>query len=584
MPSERLSLQRMLPRWRAILLLAVILVGLVVVLARDAELQWRQAHELRVQGRMRYLQSRPLPAARGVIYGSNGDALAVNVPAVTIWTDPRIFNAHRKDWNKVAQALNLSPDELTARVRSGGSGFAYILRQVQPQLGRTLEALHVPGIYVQKTSRTYYPLGAVTTPLLGLVHLDHQGAAGLEMGYNSWLSGKAGREKVLVDGQGEVLHLLGARQAPVPGHDLRLTINPQIQYWAYMTLLAAQQHFGATEGSAVVMNVHTGQILAMASVPSCNPNARGSCGDPADYVNNAVHQAFEPGSVMKPFMVAAALETGSIQPDQRFNVSHCLPVGGFCIRDDVVHHELNVAHILKYSSDIGAAKIALRTPAQAIYDMYRAAGYGKEPDLGFAGGTSGVLPPPQTWDKARHATIALGYGVSVTTLQLAEGYAAIANGGYHVAPTLIAGQPAQRVRIMPAPIAAHLRHWLEGVCAANGTGILAAIPGYAVAGKTGTANLANGKDGFLKNKTNATFVGFAPGFAPKLVMAVTLRGSSRYWNFGGVESAPVFRVAMRHALEELNIAPRWCGGKACASKENHITATQAEIWAEGGGN
>ncbi|MHB8201702.1 MAG: peptidoglycan D,D-transpeptidase FtsI family protein [Acidithiobacillus sp.] len=584
MPSERLSLQRILPRWRAILLLAVILLGLAVVLARDTELQWQQAHDLRVQGRMRYLQSRPLPAARGVIYGSNGDALAVNVPAVTIWTDPRIFNAHRKDWNKVAQALNLSPGELAARVRSGGSGFAYILRQVQPQLGRTLDALHVPGIYVQKTSRTYYPLGAVTTPLLGLVHLDHQGAAGLEMGYNSWLAGKAGREKVLVDGQGEVLHLLGARQAPVPGHDLHLTINPQIQYWAYMTLLAAQQHFGATEGSAVVMNVQTGQILAMASVPSCNPNARGSCGDPADYVNNAVHQAFEPGSVMKPFMVAAALETGSIQPDQRFNVSHCLPVGGFCIRDDVVHHELNVAHILKYSSDIGAAKIALRTPAQAIYDMYRAAGYGKEPDLGFAGGTGGVLPPPQTWDKARHATIALGYGVSVTTLQLAEGYAAIANGGYHVAPTLIAGQPTQRVRIMPAAIAAHLRHWLEGVCAANGTGILAAIPGYAVAGKTGTANLANGKDGFMKNKTNATFVGFAPGFAPKLVMAVTLRGSTRYWNFGGVESAPVFRVTMRHALEELNIAPRWCGGKACASKENHITATQAEIWAEGGGN
>ncbi|MHB1268698.1 MAG: peptidoglycan D,D-transpeptidase FtsI family protein [Acidithiobacillus ferriphilus] len=584
MPPERLSLQRILPRWRAILLLVTIFLGLVVVLARDAELQWWRTRDLRAQGRMRYLQTRPLPADRGVIYGSNGDALAVNVPAVTIWTDPRVFDKHRKDWGKVAQALDISPEALAARVQSGGSGFAYILRQVQPQLGTALDALHVPGIYVQKTSRTYYPLGAVTTPLLGLVHLDHQGAAGLEMGYNQWLSGKAGREKVLVDGQGEVLHVLGARQTPAPGHDLHLTINPQIQYWAYMTLLAAQKHFGATEGSAVVMDVQTGQILAMASVPSCNPNARGSCSDPSDYVNNAVHQAFEPGSVMKPFMVAAALETGSIQPDQNFNVSHCLPVGGFCIRDDVVHHKLNVAHILKYSSDIGAAKIALRTPAQAIYDMYRAAGYGTEPNLGFAGGTGGVLPPPQTWDKARHATIALGYGVSVTTLQLAEGYAAIANGGYHVAPTLIAGQPVQRVRIMPAGIAAHLRHWLEGVCAANGTGILAAIPGYAVAGKTGTANMANGKDGFLKNKTNATFVGFAPGFAPKLVMAVTMRGSTRYWNFGGVESAPVFRVTMRHALEGLNIAPRWCGGKTCASKDDHITATQAEIWAEGGGN
>ncbi|WP_298168690.1 penicillin-binding protein 2 [Acidithiobacillus sp.] len=584
MPPERLGLQRILPRWRAILLLVVILLGLVVVLARDTELQWWRTHHLRAQGRMRYLQTRPLPADRGVIYGSSGDALAVNVPAVTIWTDPRLFNAHRNDWNEVAQSLDLSPETLAARVRSGGSGFAYILRQVQPQLGKSLDALHVPGIYVQKTSRTYYPLGAVTTPLLGLVHLDHQGAAGLERGYNQWLSGKAGSETVLVDGQGEVLHVLGARQTPAPGHDLHLTINPQIQYWAYMTLLAAQKHFGATDGSAVVMDAQTGQILAMASVPSCNPNARDGCGDPSDYVNNAVHQAFEPGSVMKPFMVAAALKTGSIQPDQSFNVSHCLPVGGFCIRDDVVHHELNVAHILKYSSDIGAAKIALRTPAQAIYDMYWAAGYGQDPNLGFAGATGGVLPRPQTWDKARHATIALGYGVSVTTLQLAEGYAAIANGGYHVTPTLIAGQPVQRVRIMSAGIAAHLRHWLEGVCAANGTGILAAIPGYAVAGKTGTANMANGKDGFLKNKTNATFVGFAPGFAPKLVMAVTMRGSTRYWNFGGVESAPVFRVTMRHALEDLNIAPRWCGGKVCVSKNDPITTTQAEIWAEGGGN
>ncbi len=584
MSSERLNLRRILPRWRAALLFAVIFLGLTVVLVRDTELQWWQAHDLRAQGRMRYLQTRPLPADRGVIYGNNGEALAVNVPAVTIWADPRIFNAQRKAWGRVARTLGISVKTLAARVQSAGSGFAYILRQGQPQLGTALNALQIPGIYVQRTSRTYYPLGAVTTPLLGLVHLDHQGAAGLEMGYNSWLAGKAGREKVLVDGQGEVLRVLGARQAPVPGHDLHLTINPQIQYWAYMTLLAAQKHFGATDGSAVVMNVRTGQILAMASVPSCNPNARGDCGDPADYVNNAVHQAFEPGSVMKPFMVAAALETNSVQPDQRFNVSHCLPVGGFCIRDDVIHHELNVAHILKYSSDIGAAKIALRTPAQAIYDMYLAAGFGAEPDLGFAGGTSGVLPPPQTWDKARHATIALGYGVSVTTLQLAEGYAAIANGGYHVTPVLVSGQSTQRVRIMPADVAAHLRHWLEGVCAASGTGILAAIPGYAVAGKTGTANMANGKDGFMKNKTNATFVGFAPGFAPQLVMAVSLRGSTRYWNFGGVESAPVFRVTMRHALEGLNIAPRWCGGKACVSKDKHITATQAEIWAEGGGN
>jgi len=574
---------RALPHWRAGLLLSLLLLGMGGILLRDLQLQWFQTRALRAQGRMRYLQTRPLPAGRGMIYARNGDPLAVNAPAVTLWVDPRIFRQHQSQWGRVAQVIGMSPAELSTRVGLGGADFAYLRRQVSPSLGKAVHALGIPGLYVQPTSRTYYPLGAMTTPLLGLVHLDHQGAADLELGYNQWLAGRQGRERVLVDGQGQVLRVLQEAEHPHPGHNLHLTIDPQIQYWAYMTLLAAQQHFGAKVGSAVVMNVHTGQILAMVSVPSCNPNGRGSCGDPLDYANNAVHQAFEPGSVMKPFMVAAALTTHSIQPDQSFNVSHCLPVGGFCIRDDVVHHELNVAHILKYSSDIGAAKIALRTPREAIYAMYRAAGFGRPPGLGFVGETGGVLPDWHGWGRARHATIALGYGVSVTTLQLAEGYAAIANGGYHVRPTLLLGQPVQRRRIMPAGVANRLRRWLEGVCAPNGTGILAAIPGYRVAGKTGTANMANGKDGFLHNETNATFVGFAPGFAPDLVMAVSLRASKRYWNFGGVESAPVFRVTMRHALEEMNIAPRWCGHRACVSQARNITATQAEIWAEGGG-
>ncbi|WP_308387997.1 penicillin-binding protein 2 [Acidithiobacillus sp. AMEEHan] len=583
MSREPNSRFRSLPGWRAGLLILLILGGLALVLGRDTELQFLQRHLLRGQGEMRYVQERPLPAQRGIIYAANGQALAVNVPAVTIWADPRIFQQHRKDWSAVAQALQIPETELEARLQRGSAQFAYLLRQVHPQLGQELEKLHVPGIYVEKTSRSYYPLGPVTTPLLGLVHLDHHGAAGLERGFDSWLQGKPGLEKVLVDGKGDILRVLQAQPAQ-NGNDLHLTIQPQIQYWAYMTLRAAQKHFGAENGSAVVMNVHTGQILAMVSVPSCNPNTQDGCASPEDYVNDAVHQAFEPGSVMKPFVVAAALATGSIRPDQSFNVSHCLPIGGFCLRDDVVHHELDVAHILKYSSDIGAAKIALRTAPDAIYDMYRKAGFGQDPDLGFDGGTSGVLPPPNTWDEARHATIALGYGVSVTTLQLAEGYAAIANGGVHVQPVLIAGQPARRDRIMSPEIAQHLRQWLEGVCSANGTGILAAIPGYAVGGKTGTANLANGKDGFQKNKTNATFVGFAPGFAPDLVMAVSLRGSTRYWNFGGVESAPVFRVTMHHALQQLGIAPRWCGTHPCASATGQITQAQAEIWAEGGGN
>lgn len=573
----------LLPSGRARWVVSLILLGLAIILARDYTLQWAQGSALRAQGRLRYLRELPLPSERGIIYARNGMPLALNVPAVTIWADPSVFARHRARWGRVARALGLSTGALARRVARGGADYAYLLRQGSPGLGQAVRALGVPGLHVQATSRTFYPLGPVTAPLLGLVNIAHHGAAGLELGYNRWLSASPGREKVLVDARGQILHVDRILRLPRSGHNLHLTIDPQIQYWAYLTLLAAQRHFGAMDASAVVMNVHSGQILAMVSVPSCNPNALGSCSDPADYSNNAVHQAFEPGSVMKPFVVAAALATHSVSPAARFNVWQPLVVDGYTVTDDVRHHVLNIEHILKYSSCIGAAKISLRTPRRALYAMYRAAGFGRSPSLGYLGATSGVLPPWQGWGRARHATISLGYGVSVTTLQLADAYAALANGGYHVRPDLLLGQAPRRRRIMPSWVADDLRRWLRSVAEPNGTGILAAIPGYAVAGKTGTADLANGKGGFYRHRTNATFVGFAPGKDPQLVMAVTLRDSDRFWNFGGVEAAPVFRVTMEHALEQLDIAPPWCGKRQCRLQAPRITTAQAEIWAEGGG-
>lgn len=575
---------KILPAGRARWLIVVVLMGFAAILARDLRLQWFEHLALRSQGRMRYLRDLPLPSERGIITCGNGDPLAVNVKAVTIWADPAILDQYQPQLRQLAHALQLSIATFTERVASGGADYTYIMRQVPPALGRQITALHVPGIYVQKTSRSYYPLGAVTAPLLGLVNLQHQGSAGLELGYNQWLSARLGKELVLQDGHGQILHVDKILRLPHAGHGLHLTINPQIQYWAYMTLLAAQRHFGATNGSAVVMDVRTGQVLAMVSVPSCNPNKIGSCMNPMDYVDNAVHQAFEPGSVIKPFAIAAALATHSVSPTARFNVFHPLWVGGYPITDDLPHHVLNIEHILKYSSCIGTAKIALKTPRRAIYAMYRAVGFGDVPQIGLPGSTAGVLPDWQSWGKARHATISIGYGISVTTLQLADAYAAIANGGYHIRPVLVKGEPVIRRRVMPFWVANDLRRWLRSVAEPNGTGILAAIPGYAVAGKTGTADLANGKDGFFHHRTNATFVGFAPGRDPQLVMAVTLRDSDKFWNFGGVEAAPVFRVTMEHALEQLDIGPEWCGKALCRLRAPGITTAQAEIWSEGGGN
>ncbi|PKY09852.1 cell division protein FtsI, partial [Acidithiobacillus marinus] len=323
--------EKYLPAGRARLVVGVLLLTFVLMLLRDMYLQLMDTSTLRQQGQMRYLQSVPLPASRGIITARNGQALAVNVHAVTIWVDPAILDKHRAEWAVLSQVLHLSRAAFARRVASGGADYAYIERQVAPSVGKTVQHLQVPGIYVQNTSRTYYPLGAVTTGLLGLVDEAHQGSSGLERGYNAWLRARPGRELALVDGHGQIVHVAKVQGLAHFGHALQLTINPQMQYWAYITLARSLHHFHAKDGSAVVMNVHTGQILAMVSAPSCNPNALGACTNPGDYTNNAVHQAFEPGSVMKPFAVAAALASHSVQPNARFNVFHPLMVDGYAI-------------------------------------------------------------------------------------------------------------------------------------------------------------------------------------------------------------------------------------------------------------
>jgi len=547
---------RKLPSGRARLAIGVLLSLFLVDLGRDVYLQILRQSELRQQGRLRYLRQIVEHAPRGEILAANGYPLAINTAAITIWADPRIVGRHRSLWPELAHALHISLKTLEARLQDGGKAFAYVLRQAPPAIGAIVRRLHIPGVHLAHSSHTYYPLGAITAPFLGLVDEAHRGATGLEFAYNRWLASHPAQNLALVDGRGQILNILGKQHVPSPGHSIRLSIRPKLQYWTYVALDDSLKRFHATDGSAVIMNVHSGHILAMASVPSCNPNRLSACSNPSDLANNAVHQAFEPGSVMKPFVVAAALASHSVAPTARFHVFHPLVVDGYRITDDVPHHVLSIEKILKYSSCIGASKIALLTPRRTIYDLYHAVGFGRRPDLGLPDETGGVLPNWRGWSQARHATIALGYGVSVTTMQLADAYAAIANGGYHVRPELFQNEQPERRRVMPQWVADTLRRWLQSVTRPNGTGILAAIPGYQVAGKTGTANMANGHGGFFHHRTNATFVGFAPGNHPLLVMAVSLRGSHIQWNFGGIEAAPVFRVAMSHALRALDIPPR----------------------------
>ena len=576
-----------LPAWRATAVWTVVALGLAAIMAQAWRAQVEHGPFLRDQGAQRYLRHFALPAQRGPILDRSGKALALSVPVQTLWVDPRLFNPQQAYWPQIAAALGISAAALAARTHSGGSRFAFLARQIAPERAATILALHVPGLYSLNENRRYYPSGSIAAPLLGFTNVDGRGIEGLEMAYNQWLQGKAGEETGLRDNLGHPLAILGTARLAQPGQTLTLSIDRNIQYVAYTALASAVQRFQAHSGAAVLMNVHTGEILAMVSYPSFNPNERTDY-QPSLYNNRAIADTFEPGSVMKPFTIAAALDDGSIQPNSTFDVNtNCFRVAHYCIQDDIRHGILDLAQVLKYSSNIGAAKISLRTPPADLYQMLRNVGFGQVSGLGLPGETGGTVPAWRGWDVARRAAMAYGYGLSVTPLQLAAAYGAIANNGVYVQPTLLrraSTPPPHSQQVIPVATAARLRDWLAGVTSRGGTGFLAAIPGYSVAGKTGTSIMANGKGGFHKHQVNTTFVGFAPANHPQFVMAVVVRGPTQGWRYGGIVAAPVFRVTMSAALHQMGVQPDVSAGVRDAAAGKAMTADQERRWAEGAGD
>ncbi|MHB8247946.1 MAG: peptidoglycan D,D-transpeptidase FtsI family protein [Acidithiobacillus sp.] len=576
-----------LPAWRAAVMMGLVGVGLAAIMVQAWRLQVENAGFLREQGAQRYLRHLPLPAMRGAVLDRNGAPLAISVPVKAVWVDPQLFNQQVNRWPQLAQALGLPLPALERRARGGGAEFAFLARQLPPERAAAVMGLHIPGVYTLSESRRYYPLGAVAAPLLGFTNVDGRGIEGVELAYNQWLHGTPGEELGLQDNRGQALSVVQMGPPAEQGRPLTLSIDRNIQYFAYTALAAAVQQFKAQSGSAVVMNVHTGEVLALVSYPSFNPNNRQDY-EPGLYGNRAVADTYEPGSVMKPFTIAAALDDGSIQPSSTFDVNtNCFRVASYCIQDDVRHGVLDLAQVLKYSSNIGAAQISLRTPPADLYHMLRTVGFGQVSGVGLPGEAPGTVPAWQGWGIARRAAMAYGYGISVTPLQLAAAYGAIANDGVYVQPSLQRvdeGTQVQGSRVMPVQVARDLQGWLAGVIRRGGTGFLAAIPGYTVAGKTGTSTMADGKGGFYKNRVNTTFVGFAPANHPQLVMAVVVRDPTQGWRFGGVVAAPVFRVTMSAALRVMNVAPDMPATQWNAQMAKRMTTTQARLWAEGAGD
>ncbi|HET6633311.1 MAG TPA: penicillin-binding protein 2 [Rhodanobacteraceae bacterium] len=544
-PSIRMRL------YAVALLLGLASFGLAV---RAVDLQVVRRGFLQEQGQARFLRTVPIPVSRGSIFDRNGEPLAVSTPVESIWANPGVLLQHAERLPQLARALGIDAAELAASLRKRASrSFVYLQRQLAPAAAAEIMALDIPGVNEKREYKRYYPSGAVAAHVLGFTNIDDKGQAGLELAFDAALSGKPGAQRVIRDRRGRVVENVDMVEQPQPSRDLTLSIDRRIQYLAWRDLEHTVQEHGAASGSLVVMDVRSGEILAMVDQPGYNPNNI-NASEPGQRRNRAVTDVMEPGSVMKPFTIATALESGKWTPTTPVDTRPgTLRLDGHVIHDTRNHGLLDVTSVLTKSSNVGASKISLTLSASHMYDVLRRFGFGATSGSGFPGESAGVLPPPNTWSELRKATISYGYGVSVTALQLARAYAAIGNGGVLHTPTFIKGGGDAGVAVIDPQIADELVRMLETVVSPEGTALKAAIANYSVAGKTGTSHIASG--GGYSNRYVSVFVGLAPGNDPRLVTVAVVKDPTRGSYYGGLVAAPLFAHVTAGALRLLDVPP-----------------------------
>lgn len=544
--------------WRALLVFFFFSVALFGLFWRLIDLNLFNRHFLLQQSDARILRDVLIPAHRGMITDRTGTVLAMSTPVYSAWVNPKYFQANEAQLRAMSAALQLPVSYIQSRDIKNKE-FVYLKRQNPPDVMTALKALDVPGLHFQMEYQRFYPEGEVSAHVLGITNIDDRGQEGLELAYNSWLSGTPGEKEVLKDRLGHVIANVAMLKQPEQGHDLTLSIDHRIQYVAYRALKEQVQKLNAKAGSIVVLDAKTGEILAMANQPSYNPNNRGVEKN-GDYRNRAVTDSFEPGSTMKPFTIAMALESKQYTPKSLVNTHPgYMRVGGYEIRDDFKDNGvIDLRKILEVSSNIGAAKILLSLPPQEFWDLLQRVGFGERTSSAFPGESRGRLIVHPVWYKSDVATLAYGYGIAVTTLQLAKSYAILANDGVsHPVTFLKVNHPPLGKQVIPRVVAAEVLSMLESVVdGKEGTGHLAKVPGYTVAGKTGTSYIATAH-GYDKKRYNGDFVGIAPTTHPRLVIAVMIRDpdDAKGLHFGGQIAAPVFAKVMSDALRILNVAP-----------------------------
>jgi len=541
---------------RRVFLVACMLLAAVTLVGRAVNLQVLDKEFLQSQGQARHLRTIDLPAHRGMIRDRNGEPLAVSTPVESVWMNPQVLGSEQGRIPELARKLSLKPAGVKRALASRADReFIYIKRHVSPDLAEQVMAMEIPGVYLQREYRRYYPDGEVAAHLVGFTDIDDAGQEGLELAYQQWLQGEPGEKRVIMDRQRHIVEDVESISLPRIGKDLTLSIDRRIQYLAYRELKATMKTHKAKAASAVVLDVQSGEIVAMVNQPSFNPNNRKRLRR-SDMRNRAVTDVFEPGSTMKPFIAAAGLASGRYRPDTPVSTSPgWYRVGVNTVRDVHDYGQLDVTGVIRKSSNVGISKIALSLTQESIWELLSELGFGAQTYSGFPGEASGLLPHFSGWNAIETATMSFGYGMSATPLQLAQAYAVIASDGVKRSISFLHDKrSAEERRVMPARVAGQVRDMLEAATAEDGTAPQARVAGYRVAGKTGTVRKSIA-GGYSDDRYRAVFAGMAPASNPRLVMVVVVDEPSAGQYYGGQVAAPVFSKVMAGALRLMAIPP-----------------------------
>ena len=546
------------PVWRSKFIVAAIALGFLALVARASYIQVIANDFFQRQGEVRFGRTLTLPANRGRVLDRNGLILASSIPAPSIWAIPEDVERDPARLRQLAKLLDMTPAELNKRLQDEDKTFVWLKRQVDADVGKAITALNIKGVYQRKEYKRQYPEGEAAAHVVGFTNVEDIGQEGVELSFNKALGGHSGSRRVIKDRLGRVVEAVGDTVEPVDGQDLQLSIDSKVQFFAYQKLRDAVLVNKAKAGSVVVLDATTGEILALANYPSYSPDQRHNLTG-GQLRNRALTDTFEPGSVMKPFTIGLALETGRVTPQTRIDTGNGrLTITGSTISDSHPNGVLTVEGVIQKSSNVGTTKIAMQMEPREMWDLFSRAGFGQKPDIRFPGAVTGRLRPFKTWRPIEQATMSYGYGLSASLFQMARSYTVFSHDGQIIPVTMLkSSEPAVGVQVLSARTAGQVRKMLQMAAGPGGTGQKAQTIGYSVGGKSGTAYKQVGKGyGTAGNrKYRGWFVGMAPIEQPRIIVGVMIDEPSAGQYFGGAVAAPVFSEVVQQTLRMMGVQP-----------------------------